>query len=234
VFASALLLIGAVVGAGTVWLHWLPCRGSMLSGSVLNGYAYGPDFSRECLRAMDSGFGLVDSAAAGLWSVETLLGTIAVLLLTSAWTSVVVGSGWSASTKQWALLPALASVATLVLNVDGVAETLGILAMVLLIAPNVLAVVAFAAVRSRATPGAVVMWQVALALGASTAAGLIPAIADYAFMASFSDANWDAPPGAGYPTVVGVALIALALLVITFARVPARPAQDRAMTPAGI
>jgi hypothetical protein len=33
---------------------WLPCRGSMLSYSIVYGYAYiGPDFSDACLRRMD-------------------------------------------------------------------------------------------------------------------------------------------------------------------------------------
>ena len=67
-------------------------------------------------------------------------------------------------------------------------------------------------------------------LGASTAAGFFPSLADYLFMASASDANWDSPPGSGYPTVVAVALLALVTLALTLLPrrpVPTAPAEDR-------
>lgn len=233
VLASVLLLLGALVGATAVRQHWLPCRGSMLSGSVLHDYAYGADFSDGCLRAMDSGFGFVDSAAGGALSAESLLGTLAVLLLALAWASLLVGSGWSVKTKQWALLPALASAATLVLNLDRVAETIGILSMLILLAPNVLAVVAFAAIAVLESPGAVVMVQAALVLVPSTAVGLLPTIADYMIMVHLSDANWDAPPGSGYPTLAAVVLIASALLAITLVGTRARRSNTHASIAVG-
>ncbi len=232
ILASLLLLGGALAAAGAIRQHWLPCRGSMLSGSVLHGYAYGRDFSKSCLKAMDSGFGFVGSATAGQWSAELVFGTIAVVLLALSWTTVVVASGWTPRTRLLALLPAVATASTLVLNVGGVAETLGLIGTALLLAPNVLAVVAFVAIGLREEPGAAVMSQVSLVLGASTAVGLVPAIAEYAVMVWVSDANWDAPPGSGYLTVAMVALLALVLLVVTLGRGPSRPTAERTMATA--
>ena len=53
--AATLLLGSAAATAASTYLHWLPCRGSMLSGSIFRGYAYGPAFSHACLRRMDGG-----------------------------------------------------------------------------------------------------------------------------------------------------------------------------------
>jgi hypothetical protein len=44
------------------YLHWLPCRGSMLRGSIVYDYAYdGGKFSDECLRRMDGDQGTWES-----------------------------------------------------------------------------------------------------------------------------------------------------------------------------
>lgn len=51
---AALMLASAVAAGWSTYLYWLPCRGSMLSGSIIDGYAYvGADFSDACLRRMD-------------------------------------------------------------------------------------------------------------------------------------------------------------------------------------
>ena len=53
---AALLLAAAVAAALSTYLHWLPCRGSMLRDSIIHGYAHvGPKFSHECWRRMETG-----------------------------------------------------------------------------------------------------------------------------------------------------------------------------------
>lgn len=224
VVASFLLLLGAAFGAAAVRQHWLPCRGSMLSGSVLHGYAYGPDFSDACLVAMDAGFSLVWPDGQDPWRAENVLGVTSALLLALTWTVVLLTSRWSRTTRLLAVVPALltgvAALTTFVLRGGDAVETAY---GWLLIAVNATAVVAFVAVGVREEPGRRTMAQVALVLGASTAAGFFPSMADYILMASASDANWDSPPGSGYPTVVAVALLALVTLALTLLPRPPLP-----------
>jgi hypothetical protein len=48
------MLASAAPAASSTYLHWLPCRGSMLRRSMIYGDDYvGPDFSDACLRRMD-------------------------------------------------------------------------------------------------------------------------------------------------------------------------------------
>ena len=199
----------------------------MLSGSVLHGYAYGADFSDPCLRAMDDGFALVWPDGKDPWRAESLLGVGCALLLALAWAVVVLGSSWSGPTRLLAGLPALATATAGVVSLlGGSGDALDASFRWLTVAISLLGLVAFVAVAVREAPGARALLQSAVALAGSTAVGFVPSMLDHAFMASFSDANWDAPPGSGYPTVVVVALLAVALLVITLVRRPAGvPAQ---------
>ncbi len=220
--AAVLLLLGAVAGAGAVREHWLPCRGSMLSGSVLHGYAYGADFSDACLETMDTGFAFVYPAGDVRWGPESVLGTACAVLLALAWGVVVAGSRWSRPTRVVALLPALAGAAAGVLSLLGEGAALESAFPWLLLAVNVLAVPAFVAVAVRESPGLRATLQAALVLCASGAVGVVPTVLDYAYMTTASDANWDLPPGSGYPTVAATALLAVVLLVTTLARRPGR------------
>ena len=48
------MLASAVAFARSTYLHWLPCRGSMLLGSIIQGDdSVGGKFSDLCLRRMD-------------------------------------------------------------------------------------------------------------------------------------------------------------------------------------
>lgn len=60
---AALLLLASGAVAFSTSLYWLPCRGSMLNGSVLRGHTYGPDFSEACLRRMDDGTPFANAVA---------------------------------------------------------------------------------------------------------------------------------------------------------------------------
>ena len=208
----------------------------MLSGSILRGYAYGADFSDACLQAMDNGFSLVWPDGKDPWRAEAAFGVACAVLLALAWTVVVLTQRWSRLTRLLAAPPALLTAAAglITLVATGTSDALDSLFTWLLVAMSLLAVVAFFAIGQREGPGHRGMWRVALVLTASTAVGFFPSVADYAFMTTFSDASWDTPPGTGYPTVVAVALLALALLVLTLVREPAQLPDSREPVEAGV
>ena len=227
-FACILLLLAAVTGAGAVREHWLTCRGSMLSGNVLRGYTYGADFSDACLLAMDNGFSFAWPDGKDPGRAEAVFGIAFCLLLALAWSVVVWTSAWSRSTKLVAGSPALLTAAAGLVTAlgpsgDAVSSAYSWLLMLI----DVAAVVAFFVVAVRERPDHNTRWRVALALLASTAVGFVPMMADYAFMTSISDANWDTPPGTGYPTVVAVVLLTLALLVLNVAPLRHRTVDDQ-------
>jgi hypothetical protein len=96
------MLASAVAAAWSTYLHWLPCRGSMLSGSIIYGYDYdGGKFSDLCLRRMDGN--------QGQWESE--LNVVAMVLLGVAWLALVLGLRWQLKTKAVAALPGLATLA---------------------------------------------------------------------------------------------------------------------------
>lgn len=223
--ASGLLLLGAVAGGGAVREHWLDCRGSMLSGSVLRAYGYGPEFSEACLETMDSGgFAFVWPSAVDPWGAESVLGMTCALLWALSWIVVVATAGWSHGTRVVAGVPAALTAGVALANLLSVrSDALDASFSWLLVAVNVGAVVAFVVIAARERLSGRTLSRVAFVLGGSTAVGFFQTIMDYVFMvALFSDANWDVPPGAGYPTVVAVGLLGVAVLVLTVAP-PAHP-----------
>lgn len=69
------MLAAAAATGRSTYLYWLPCRGSMLSGSIIYGYDYvGPDFSDASLRRMDGDVALVQP-----WTSELNLVAMALL-----------------------------------------------------------------------------------------------------------------------------------------------------------
>ena len=99
---AGLMLASAVAAGWSAYLHWLPCRGSMLSGSIVYGYDYvGPDFSDLCLRRMDGD--------QGPW--ELALYVLAMALAGAAWLTLVLGMRRQPRTKAVAALPGLATLA---------------------------------------------------------------------------------------------------------------------------
>jgi hypothetical protein len=56
------MLAAAAAAGRSTYLYWLPCRGSMLRGSIIHGYAnVEPNFSDLCLQRMDGGNRLGDA-----------------------------------------------------------------------------------------------------------------------------------------------------------------------------
>ena len=230
--SAGLLLASAVAAAWSVYLHWLPCRGTMLNGSILLGFTYPREFGDACLRRMDTGLPFPYPPEPGeqtAWASE--LGVAATVLTGLAWLVLVVGSAWEIRTKAIAVLPGLltlglaghaaVAVGRTERSVDG--------PMALWVLMELLTVVAVAAVLLR-EPGAR-WWSIAALLvvaWGSTAMGGLHQVGDYVGTATFSDANWDLPPGTGYLTAAGL-LVAGGLTLAYAIRWP-RPAQpaDRA------
>ncbi len=93
---AVLMLAAAGAAAWAVHLHWLPCRGSLLSSSAIRGYRYGPDLTDACLWRMDGGLPFPyppEPAEQTPWASE--LGVAAMALAGLAWLVLVLGLRWS-------------------------------------------------------------------------------------------------------------------------------------------
>jgi hypothetical protein len=89
--AAGLMLAAAAATGRSTYLYWLPCRGSMLRGSIINYYVnVGRKFSPGCKQAMDGDVALVMPWTSGL-------NLVAMALLGVAWL-------WLRSSSCWPLL----------------------------------------------------------------------------------------------------------------------------------
>jgi hypothetical protein len=81
------MLAAAAATGRSTYLYWLPCRGSMLRGSIINYYVdVGRKFSPACKQAMDGDVALVVPWTSGL-------NLVAMALLGVAWLTLIVGFG---------------------------------------------------------------------------------------------------------------------------------------------
>ena len=225
---AALLNLGAGVALGvSTYLHWLPCRGSMLSGSIVRGFAYGPDFSDACLRRMDSGLPFPTPAELGERAPgATELAVVAIVLAAVAWLLVVPALRWSSrSSRLVATVPSVAGLALAVLDVLAVrtSSTLEPPVGVWLLMDAAAGAALLALLIEQ--PGIPTRDRVRAlaALWVVTAPGVVRSVIDYGTMTALSDANWDVPPGTGYLAAVGFVLAAGVTIVATVRR-PGRTA----------
>lgn len=212
--AAGLLLASAVAAGHAVYLYWLPCRHAMLSGTILRRYAYGPDFGEACLRRMDTGMPFPYPGEPVEWATGAeLLGALGMVLAGLAWLVLTWGSGEGVGASAVIALPGLLTIG-LAVHAVLAAESFsyGAVLMILWILVEVAAFVAVVVllgeppVRDRSPlPLVIVAWG-------STAFGGFHQIADFVAMITFSDANWDVPPGTGYLTTAVLALSAFVTL----------------------
>lgn len=218
-----MLVLGAAVATAlSTYLHWLPCRGTMLSGSILRGYTYGPDFTEACLRRMDTGLPFPfppELAERAPGAAE--LGLVAVVLAGLAWLVVVLTL--RRSSRASALVAGLPALTNLALAGWG-AYALGHAdrdpyaggALWLLAGVDVAAVAAVVAIwRGKPEIGPADVVRLLVVLWGVTAFGFLRSAAEYIAMGTFSDANWDVPPGTGYLTSAGLALSAALTIIVT-------------------
>ena len=236
---SALLMLASAAAAiWSTYLHWLPCRGSMLNGSLLRGYTYEADFTAACLRRMDAGLpfpSTFDTDDQAPWASE--LGVAATVLAALAWLTLVFGLRWSLRTKAVAALPSLA--AFVVAVVCGVAlagvvsspdEFLLVRLRLAIDGSALLALIMILAwqpeVRGRG------LLRLLLVLWGTTAFGIVHAIVQWDAMVTFSDANWDVPPGTGYLTGTTLTISGLLTVLMTLRQPKTDPTVEHTKTAA--
>jgi hypothetical protein len=236
--AAGLMLVSAVAAAWSTYLYWLPCRGTMLEGTLLQPFSGDGRTYEEyekldpavkasmdaCLRRMDG-----DISGQAPWTSELLI--LAMALAGVAWLTLVIGLRWRLRTKAVAALPGLGTVALAL----AVAMTIGdaeqgedgSLLRMLLVGVGWSALVALAViwawqpeVRTRRR-----FLRLAVAVWGTTAFGIFHQMLAYMIMVGFSERDWDEPPGTGYLTVAAIAISAILIVIMTL-RMPPRADGD--------
>src|SRR5829696_6673240 len=115
--AAGLMLASAAGAAWSTYLYWLPCRGTMLKGTILDPYTDdGGSYEeyekldpavkaamRACDARMDG-----DISGQAPWTSELLV--LAMVLAGVAWLTLVFCVRWQLRTKAVAALPGLATI----------------------------------------------------------------------------------------------------------------------------
>ncbi len=236
VAGSGLMLTSAVAAAWSTYLYWLPCRGSMLEGTLIHPYTDDGRSYEEfdkldpavkarlfaCDARMDG-----DISGQAPWTSELLV--LAMALAGLAWLTLVVALRWQLRTKAVAAVPGLATVVVAL----AVAATIGDaergednpLLTMLPVAVEWSALLALAMiwawqpeVRTRRR-----FLRIMVALWGATAFGIFHQMLAYMIMVGFSERDWDEPPGTGYLTVAAITISAILLVIMTL-RIPRTPA----------
>jgi hypothetical protein len=206
------MLASAVAAAWSTYLYWLPCRGTMLEGTLLQPFSGDGRTYEEyekldpavkasmdaCLRRMDG-----DISEQAPWTSELLV--LAMALVGLAWLTLVFCLRWQLKTKAVAALPGLVTVVIALV----VAMTIGdaergedhAFLTMLLVAVEWSAFLALAViwvlqpeVRTRGR-----FLRIVVALWGTTAFGMYHQMLAYMIMVGFSERDWDEPPGTGVP-----------------------------------
>jgi hypothetical protein len=232
---AGLMLAAAAATGRSTYLYWLPCRGSMLRGSIINYYVnVGRKFSPGCKQAMDGDVALVMPWTSGL-------NLVAMALLGVAWLTLVVGLRWRWRTRAVAALPGLATLAVAVAGAVTIGDPkpfeytpplMGLVTFLELLA--VVALVWILAWQPEAR-GRHIGPRLVIVLSGTTAFGFVHVITEYFTMLSFGGGNGDTPIGYGY-LIFATIIISAILTVIMTLRAPrkvalAEPHQDDSSGP---
>ncbi len=235
---AALMLASAVAAAWSTYLYWLPCRGTMLEGTLLQPFSGDGRTYEEyekldpavkasmdaCLRRMDG-----DITGQAPWTSELLV--LAMALAGVAWLTLVFCLRWQLRTKAVAALPGLITVVMAL----AVAVTIGDVEQG---EDHSLLTTLLAAVEWSALLALAVIWvwqpevrtrrrflRLAVALWGTTAFGIFHQMLAYMIMVGFSERDWDEPPGTGYLTVATITISAILTAIMTL-RTPRKVADD--------
>lgn len=229
--SAALLLTSGVVAGIVTYLWWLPCRGTMLVGTLWELPGAG-DFSSECLVRMDSGTpyplpAAVDGAAHAIYP----LAAVAIVLAALAWLVML----FSAPMTRWARLGGVAFAAALILlavvglepidrdaDPSWIARSAGVLVD---LTGWLVLILVLCGRRHRATGSTL---QLILVLTGATGFGFFRMMLDFMVMITWSQANWDVPPGTGYLPAIALVLAAVGVVVLTLWRTRSDPIEVRA------
>ncbi|SER21809.1 hypothetical protein SAMN05421756_11083 [Microlunatus flavus] len=207
------MVLAALAGSAAVWQHWRSCAGPQTFVDA-SGAAVGSPLGEACLRAMDDGFSFLYPDGKDPWRPESVAGLAFAVLLAASWTVVLLSQRWGRASRVVAVVPLVLLLLTAALNLLARSDALdSVFAHVqLALSASVVLAVVVLALGGTARPRERVL--VALALCAPGAAGFLALAADYAVMATFSEANWDTPPWTGTLTLVATALAGVALVVL--------------------
>ncbi len=196
-------------------LYWRPCAGSMLNGSIWRGYRYESEFTAECLAAMDRASMFVLPPPGSGWTLMGSLGAAAAVVLAAAWLVLLPALRVPMVVRLAVAIPGVLGIALVVNAVvlsfgpeladDGLGRALAVLGDVTML----LALIAIGA----AGVAGLLLARVAIVALTATSTGLVHQTAEYIVAGTLSDANWDAPPGSGYFTVVICLLAAIATVL---------------------
>jgi hypothetical protein len=226
------MLAAAVAAAWSTYLYWLPCRGTMLEGTLIQPFSGDGRTYEEyekldpavkasmdaCLRRMD---GNISELAP--WTSE--LHVVAIALLGVAWLTLVLGLRWRLRTRAVAALPGLATLVVAVAEAAALGDA-GHVPMMLLFSIELSAVVALIAILAWQSEVIGRCWlRLVVVLWGTTAFGAIHTIAEYVAMIIFSERDWDDPPGTGYLTVATITISAILTVIMTL-RKPRKVADD--------
>ncbi len=175
--ASGFLFTSGALTAVSVHLHWIPCRGGMLDGTVFN-----------------------------LTTIPNLT-RLAMVLAIASWIVLVLGLRLGRETKWVALLAAVVPLIVAVQGISAALnrrrDPKAYISGWLWIAVEIVALVIFIVLsRLNAQLPSRILVGLGVVLWGATAFGLAHSFFEYMTMAALNRNNWDTPPGTGWITVV--------------------------------
>ena len=209
------MLAAAAATVRSTYLYWLPCRGSMLRGSIIDYYVdVGRKFSPACKQAMDGDVALVVPWTSGL-------NLVAMALLGVAWLTLVVGLRWRWRTRAVAALPGLATLAFAMAGAATIGDP-----KPLEYSPPLMGLVTFLELLAVVALAWILVWQpeargrhiaprLVVVLSGTTAFGFVHVITEYFTMLSFGGGNGDMPIGYGYLIFAAITISAILTVIMT-------------------
>jgi hypothetical protein len=212
---AGLMLAAAAATARSTYLYWLPCKGSMLRGSLINYYVdVGRKFSPACRQAMDGDVALVVPWTSGL-------NLVAMALLGVAWLTLVVGLRWRWRTRVVAALPGLATLAVAAAGATAIGDP-----KPFEYSPPLMGLVAFLELLAIVALVWILVWQpearsrnncarLVVVLSGTTAFGFVHVITEYFTLLSFGGGNGEMPIGYGYLIFATISISATLTVIMT-------------------
>lgn len=205
IFLSLALFAAALAAGVATSLEWAPCQGAMLNG-LLDFSQPAEGFSDACLARMDGSAVLHDgSAAVPLGAGAVGARGLSALLLAVGWLGYASRLRLPVIMRAIVLLPVIPIVWFAVetwSSRDAASLWNPTIAMG---AIEITAIIAAIAIFLR--PGVDETRNITLiGLFAVAAYGLLHFMGEYALMIAASEANWDVPPGMGFPTAAMIGI----------------------------
>jgi hypothetical protein len=215
------MLVAAAATGRSTYLYWLPCRGSMLKGSVINYYMeVGRKFSPACKQVMDGDVALIVPWTSGL-------NLVAMALLGVAWLTLVVGLRWRWRTRVVAALPGVATLAVAVAGGVTIGDAREAASRHAEYSPPlVVGLVGFFELLAVVALVWILVWQpearrrhiaprLGVVLSGITAFGFVHVITEYYTMLSFGGGDGETPIGYGYLIFATITISAILTVIMT-------------------